>query len=110
MIKSSLVALYEQCLHFASILFWCVVGVTAKLATMNKNKRITKWQALATIATGLLCGFIASSLCENYEVKKGLIPVFISVAALMGENITGWLMVNSSDILSKIIEIFLKKK
>jgi hypothetical protein len=108
--KNSLQPIYETIIHYSSVLFWCVVGVTAKLATLNKNKRITKFQALATIATGLLCGFIAHSLSNHFHVTKDLYPVFISLAALMGENITGWLMVNSSDLLGKIVEIFFKKK
>lgn len=89
---------------------YALMGVAAKLATQNKDRKITKTQALATIASGILCGFLAALLCENYHISSKLQWVFVSVSALSGENITGWILVNSRDILTSLLKIFLKKK
>lgn len=86
------------------------MGVAAKLATQNKEKKITKSQALATIASGILCGFIAALLCENYNISNKLQWVFVSISALSGENITAWILLNSKDILTYILKILTRKK
>ena len=87
---------------------YALMGVAAKLATLNKDRKITKAQALATIASGILCGYIAALLCENYQVSIKLQWVFVSVSALSGENITGWILGNARTFLDQILKILTK--
>lgn len=89
---------------------YTLMGVAAKLATLNKDRKITKAQALATIASGILSGYAASHLCEHYNVSNKLEWVFISVAALSGENITGWILGNARNLLDQILKLLTKRK
>lgn len=101
---------YETCRRYGALFMCMLLGVAAKLVTINKEKRITKAQALATIATGVLCGFTSSFVCDYYKLHEKLTYVVVSVSALSGENITAWILVNSKDILNKILKIFVKNK
>lgn len=102
--------LFEKAIDYALVLFWALLGVTAKISTINKHKKITISQALATISTGVFAGVMANLLCHYYKVDKNLTAAIISVSALSGENITGWILANISEQLTKLWNRIINKK
>lgn len=104
------IELFEKVKQWAVVLMWSLLGICAKIASINKGQKITKRQAIATIFTGIFCGFICSTICQHYKIDTHLTAAFISVSALSGENITAWILGNSKDILNKILSILIKQK
>ena len=102
--------IFEQLEHYAIILMYTLMGISAKLASINKHKKITKAQALSTVASGVLCGFLANSVCDYYQAQNSLRVVSISISALAGENITGWILVNAKDLITQMVQIIFKQK
>lgn len=94
--------IFSKLIDYALILFWALLGVTAKISSINKHKKITVSQALATICTGIFAGVLASLICQYYKVDKNLTAAIISISALSGENITGWILTNITEQLTSL--------
>jgi len=101
---------FDKLMDYALVIFWALLGVTAKLSTINKHKKITTAQALATIFTGIFAGILANLICSYYKMDKNVTAAIISVSALSGENITGWILTNISEQLTKIWNRIINKK
>ncbi len=100
--------IYEHIKKYSIILFWSLLAVTAKISSINKQKKVTKAQVLSTLATGVLCGFLSSFVCDYYKLDKNLTVIAISISALVGENITGFIIIKFSrkgmeEMLDKLI-------
>jgi len=83
---------FNKIKDYALVLFWALLGITAKISSINKHKKITVAQALATIFSGIFVGVLANLICQYYKMDKNLTAVVISVSALSGENIIGWIL------------------
>ncbi len=102
--------IYNDLKKFSVVILWSLLGVTAKMSSLNKSKKITRGQVLVTLCTGLFAGFVANSICEAYKVNKDFTAAIISVSALSGENITGWLLINITDQLTDLWKRVINKK
>lgn len=103
------VEIFEYLKKYALVILGFFSGVAAKIATENSKKKITISQVWTTILTGLFAAFVAGVLCQYYKVDYYLSVGVIGVSAMNGENICAWILTNSSSLLTKLVNIFIKK-
>ncbi len=104
------VEVFDKIKEYALVLFWALLGITAKISTINKQKKITVAQALTTVATGIFSGILANLICDYYKVDTNLTAAIISVSALSGENITAWILINVTGTLTRLYNRIINKK
>lgn len=102
--------IWEEIKKYMIVAFWALLGVAAKLTNLNKEKKLTKGQALSTLGAGVFAGFVASNICESYGIQRELTSAIISISALSGEHVVGWFMTNSTDLLNWLKKILMRKK
>lgn len=99
--------IFDYCRDWVFVIFYILLGISAKFGYLSQKKKLTKKDGFIAFAFGIFGGFMANLLpVENKQLHWAL----ISICSLTGENIVSWLILNSKDILTKILNLLTKKK
>lgn len=101
------IELYYELKEFAVVFFYIVIGISARIAYSSQKTRLTQKQIAITIAFGMFGGYTVA--VAPLDINKNWRWILISVGSLTGENIVSWIIINSKSIMSKILEILIKK-
>ncbi len=99
--------IFETLQDWFFVLFYSIIGISAKIAHMSSKGQLTKKQGVISFGFGIFAGFLAHSIMENDFKYKWAV---ITISALAGENIVSWILGNSKEIMTRILNILLKNK
>ena len=102
-----LTKIFETLQDWFFVLFYSIIGISAKIAHMSSKGQLTKKQGVIAFGFGVFAGFLAHSIMGTEFKYKWAI---ITVSALSGENIVSWILSNSKNILNRLLNILLKNK
>lgn len=92
------------------IIIPALVAVSVKLAVMAKNNKITWFQAISSIVSGLGAAYLSGSLVMQYTSPNST-PLVIAAIAISGEKIGHYFIYkfHVEDFFRMLLERFVKK-
>lgn len=105
--KSFFIVLYltlideKDILKIVSIVAAAIGGGIVKVILENKQKKLTIWQALASIFIAIMASYGAYPLIVEYLPESFTIAAIV-VVALLSENIFKYVLINSNDFIKAL--------
>jgi hypothetical protein len=92
------------------IIIPALVAVSVKLAVMAKNNKITWFQAISSIVSGLGAAYLSGSLVMQYTSPNST-PLVIAAIAISGEKIGHFFIYkfHVEEVLRSVLDKFIKK-
>lgn len=92
------------------IIIPAIVAVSVKLAVMAKQGKITFFQVVLSIITGLGSAYLAGPVVQQYTTPNSL-PLVIAAIAISGEKIGYYFIYKFKveEVLKGLVERFIKK-